>query len=450
MEKEQKKEELSKKTAKQTNNATSKKSTVNAKNSKNAKASTTKKTESHENKSTNKKANAKKTEIESNKKSKKIEEKSDKNSKIIEKNTKNGKTKNNQPEKEVSLEANPKSNVVKSATPNKRSKKKKSEKNEKIKTPKKKNEEKKTATKTELTNEDIDHSGTFVWVEGFHNLPIYTMIYDKVISPKAVVLIIHGMQEHCQRYDSFAKFLNTNGYIVVTSDLRGHGRTMKDKSEYGHGEKDIFSECVKDQLCILQQIRGTWNLPIYLFGHSFGSFVSQSLIQQTNEIEKVVLCGSTNGGCAIFKMGSALLSLMKPFQKNDKRGGLAEKLCVKNFGKKFERGNWLSRDEAVFDKYQADEFCGGSFPFSFYYSMIKNMTKVNRGINKIGAKKLLLIAGTNDPVSQNSKQVKKLHKLLLKSNVDAKIKLYENARHELINEINREEVYKDVLNFFDN
>ncbi len=313
-----------------------------------------------------------------------------------------------------------------------------------------KSAQKQTEADEQIAQMQADHSGTETWVDGFHGLKLYTLLYDKVERPKAVVLIVHGMQEHCRRYDDFAQFLNTKGYIVVTSDLRGHGRTMQTKDDYGRGESDIFTECVKDQLAILQQIRATWPLPIYLFGHSFGSFVSQSLIQQSSDIEKAVLCGTTNGSCLLFKMGSVLLSLMKPFERTDKRGGLAEKLCIKSFGKKFERGNWLSRNEAVLDKYVADEFCGGSFPFSFYYSMIKNMTKLNRGVEKVGAKKLLLIAGTSDPVGQNGKQVKKLHKLFLKANIDAKIKLYENARHELLNETNRQEVFEDVVNFFDN
>lgn len=284
---------------------------------------------------------------------------------------------------------------------------------------------------------------------GFHDLPLYTTIFDKVQNPKAVVLIIHGMQEHSERYHDFAKFLNSHGFVVVANDLRGHGHTMQNPDDYGCAEKDFFAEALQDQICVLNYIREKWHLPVYIFSHSYGSFLTQVLVQTSPFVEKAVLCGTTNGSCSLFKMGSLLLSIMRPFNKNDKRGGLAEKLCIKSFGKKFENGNWLTRDESVYEKYQKDKFCGGSFPFSFYFSMIKNMTKINKGVNKIGDKKLFLIAGTADPVGQNGKQVKKLFKIYLKSNIDAKIKLYKDARHELINETNKSEVYKDILEFFE-
>jgi len=285
---------------------------------------------------------------------------------------------------------------------------------------------------------------------GFNDLELNTYIFEDVKQPKAVVVIVHGMQEHCLRYSEFAKFLNKNGYIVIANDLRGHGKTMRTKDEYGKGEKDIFTETLKDQLNIIEFANQTYNLPVYLFGHSYGSMLSQNLIQLTPLIEKAVICGTTNGSCGTFKMGSFAISLMNPFKKKDKRGGLVEKMCINAYAKDFENGNWLSRDEKVFEKYKQDEFCGGTFPFSFYRSLIKNMTKANSGIGKIGNKKIFLIAGDKDPVGEKGKQVKKLFKLYLKNNIDTKMKLYPDARHELINEINKDEVMQDVLNFYEN
>ncbi|MBP3431800.1 MAG: alpha/beta fold hydrolase [Clostridia bacterium] len=305
--------------------------------------------------------------------------------------------------------------------------------------------------KTENQVEIKEENPRNVKVLGYHNLELNTYIYDNLpLTAKGVVLIVHGMQEHCMRYQHFAEFLNANGYIVVASDLRGHGHTAESKERLGYGEKDIFTETLKDQLSIIESIHVTYDLPIYLFGHSYGSMLAQNLIQMTPFVEKAVICGTTNGSSPLFHLGSMVISLMSPFKKKDKRGGLVEAMCIKSYGKKFERGNWLSRDEKVFDEYQKDEYCGGSFPFSFYRSMIKNMTKTNNGMGKIGNKKLFLIAGDKDPVGENGKQVKKLHKIYLKNNIDAKIKIYNGARHELLNEINKEEVYQDVLDFFNN
>ena len=286
-------------------------------------------------------------------------------------------------------------------------------------------------------------------ISGFHELQLNTYLYENVKNPKAVVVVVHGMQEHCMRYRDFANFLNKNGYIVICSDLRGHGHTAESKEKLGFGEKDIFNETIADQINIIDFAKRTYGLPIYLFGHSYGSMLGQVLIQKCPFIEKAVLCGTTNGSSFIMKMGGALASVLSIFKKNTSKGGLIEKACISSYGKGFDRGNWLSRDESNFDRYLADEYCGGTFPFGFYKSMIKNMNKANRGIERIGDKKVFLIAGNQDPVGEKSKQVKKLYRKYLKANVDAQIKIYDGARHELLNETNKKEVFDDVLKFFD-
>lgn len=286
-------------------------------------------------------------------------------------------------------------------------------------------------------------------ISGLNNLALNTYVLDDVKNPKAVVLVIHGMMEHILRYTEFAKMLNKNGYIVVMSDLRGHGKTAPSIERLGYGEKDIFKETLQDLLNILSYINENYSLPIYAFGHSYGSMLLQNLIQRTPLIEKAIICGTTNGDSLAIKLGSALTKFLAPFKDQDKTGGIIEKLCIESYGKKFKNGNWLTKDESVFEKYQQDEYCGGSFPFSFYRSMVQSMAKANDGINKIGKKKLFLICGEKDPVGEFSKQVKKLYKIYLKHNIDVKLKIYPNDRHELLNEIDKNEVYDDIIKFFD-
>ena len=286
-------------------------------------------------------------------------------------------------------------------------------------------------------------------VEGYRQLKLYTYVFDDVESPKAIVLIVHGMMEHAGRYIEFAKFLNANGYIVVANDLRGHGHSAIDK-KYGYGEKDIFSESVQDEIVILEKLKDAYNLPIYLFGHSYGSMLSQAIIQNTNIVEKCVLCGTANGSSGIMKSGSGLAKFLSFFKNENAGGGVIEKMCIKNYGKKFEHHNWLTRDNAVFEAYCKDEFCGGSFPFSFYKSMLTNMSKMNAGVNRIGRKKIFLIAGSEDPVGSKGKQVTALNKFYLKNNIDSRCKIYPECRHELLNELNKEEIYNDILEFYNN
>lgn len=286
-------------------------------------------------------------------------------------------------------------------------------------------------------------------VEGYHHLKLHTYVYDNVENPKAIVLIVHGMMEHALRYYNFAKFLNENGYIVIANDLRGHGHSAIDK-KYGYGEKDIFFESVQDEIIILEKIKDAYELPVYLFGHSYGSMLSQAIIQNTNVVEKCVLCGTANGSSSIMKSGSGLAKFLSFFKNEKSGGGFIEKMCIKNYGKKFENHNWLTRDNKVFEEYCKDEFCGGSFPFSFYKSMLTNMSKMNAGVNKIGRKKVFIIAGACDPVGSKGKQINSLNKFYLKNNIDSRCKIYPDCRHELLNELNKEEVYNDVLEFYNN
>ena len=286
-------------------------------------------------------------------------------------------------------------------------------------------------------------------VEGYHHLKLYTYVYDNVKNAKAIVLIVHGMMEHAGRYKDFAKFLNDNGYIVIANDLRGHGHSAVDK-KFGYGERDIFAESVQDEIIILEKIKDAYELPVYLFGHSYGSMLSQAIIQNTSIVEKCVLCGTANGSSGIMKSGSGLAKFLNFFKNENSGGGFIEKMCIKNYGKKFDNHNWLTRDNAVFEEYCRDEFCGGTFPFSFYKSMLTNMSKMNSGVNRIGRKKILLIAGALDPVGSKGKQIKSLNNFYLKNNVDSRMKIYDDCRHELLNELNKEEIYNDILDFYDN
>jgi len=288
-------------------------------------------------------------------------------------------------------------------------------------------------------------------ITGYNNLELFARIYDEVKKPKAVVQIIHGMREHSGRYDRFAKMLNENGFIVVATDSRGHGNTAPSLDKLGHGEKDIYREVVEDQICVSKYIKENYELPLYIFAHSWGSMISQTLIQVSHLADKVILCGTNFGNNATYKLGNFITSIQCLFGLKDKPAKLIESTNKKLYASKFVRGNWLSRDEEIYDKYLADPFCNAIFPVSFYKSLFKHMIKVNKTINNIKKDlKILLIAGDNDPVGDYSKNVIKLTNLYKKKGYNANCKIYKNARHELINEINKQEVDKDIIDFYNN
>lgn len=284
-------------------------------------------------------------------------------------------------------------------------------------------------------------------INGYNNLELNCYLFEAE-NPKGVVQIVHGMQEHALRYIDFANFLVYNGYVVLVSDLRGHGKTAQSKEKFGFGEQDIFAETVEDQIIINKFLKEKYKLPVYVFGHSYGSFITQRLAQGLTQSEKFIFCGTANGDNILFSLGKIAAGLAGLFGGKDKPASFVESLSIKGYGKKFENGNWLSRDEKVWEAYQQDEMCGGTFPVSFYQSMFKNLKKLNDGMENISSvSKLFLIVGDKDPVGSNAKQVIKLHEKYLKNGVNASLKVYEDCRHELLNETNKEEVYNDVLDF---
>lgn len=270
--------------------------------------------------------------------------------------------------------------------------------------------------------------------------------YTEVDHPVAALLLVHGMQEHCGRYDWFAEKLAAEKIVFYATDLRGHGHNIIN-AKPGLDDGDIYLNIVEDQKIFIQYVRSKHpDIPIILFGHSYGSFVTQRFVRDgASEISKIILCGSSYMNTPIVNAARIIAFLSKIFKGREADALLIEKLSIKSYGKSFENQNWLSRNGDLFKKYSEDEACGSVFPVAFYESMFKNLPK---NYSKPSyPSDVFLISGTDDPVGEFSKGSKKLEKTYLKNNIKAKLKLYEGARHELLNEINREEVFTDIVNF---
>lgn len=287
-----------------------------------------------------------------------------------------------------------------------------------------------------------------LFIEGFESLPLSCYLYDEVEDPRGVILIIHGMQEHALRYEYFAKKLCESGFIVLASDLRAHGKTAKDPTKLGYNDGDIYKETVNDQIALLKYLHSRYDLPIYVFAHSYGSMVAQTLMQKVNIAKKYVLCGTANGSSFLFRLADFVSGFLCTFAR-DKKASFVEGLSFKAYAKKFEDGNWFTRDKRVFENYKKDPLCGGSFPYSFYHSLFSNMTRVNRKIKLINNDtKILLIAGDHDPIGEYGKQVKKLAKIYAKKGKNVENKIYKDCRHELVNELNRDQIITDIIDFY--
>ncbi len=288
-------------------------------------------------------------------------------------------------------------------------------------------------------------------LKGFNERELTCYLYDEIKEPKGIVVIIHGMQEYAERYKEFAGFLNSNNYIVFTTDLRGHGKNMLG-GKPGYEDGDIYTNIVEDYKIFIAKLKEQYKtLPIIVFGHSFGSFICQKLLTVCdNLVDKFIMCGSAYTNSFIFKMGKVMADVTKLFKGPEGRANLVEACSIKGYGKKFKGGNWLTRDESVWEEYQKDPLCGRTFPINFYTSFFGGATKNYKRLALVDeSTPILLICGDNDPVGANSKSVKKLYKLYKKHWLNVELKVYEGARHELLNETNKAEVMEDILQFIE-
>ena len=276
--------------------------------------------------------------------------------------------------------------------------------------------------------------------------------------PKANVIIVTGMAEHALRYDEFAEFLNKHDYNVYCIDHYGQGLTAGEEDKLGLVPMSFFSESVKDIDGLVVRLRASLR-PTYIFAHSMGSFMLQDYIQRfTEHVNKVVICGTDGPNDKfLFSFGYFAARLLCPKRQYSQKGVTMDKLMFGGYNKKFKPArtqfDWLSVNEENVDKYIADPYCGFVCSKGFYREFLKGNNRLFKAkfLKKIRKDmSVLLVAGKDDPVGAYGKGpaalAKKYKKLGLE---DVQLKLYENMRHEILNEKDREIVYNDILAFLD-
>lgn len=278
---------------------------------------------------------------------------------------------------------------------------------------------------------------------------------------KGIVQISHGMAETAIRYERFAKVLNQNGYIVYANDHRGHGNTAENIESLGYlGDNDGFNLLIGDIAKLSDIIREeNGDLRIYLFSHSMGSFAAQRYIMDfKDKIDGLVLSGSNGEQGFTLNIARTIAKIEMLIRGRKGKSKLMNTLSFGAYNKKFKPektgSEWLSRDEEEVKKYIEDPYCGTIFPTSFYYDFLESLQYIEDESNFKKIPKdlpILIISGEEDPVGDSGKGLKKLYNRYKEAGVkDLAIKLYPGARHEILNEINRNEVMDDVVNWLDN
>ena len=292
--------------------------------------------------------------------------------------------------------------------------------------------------------------------ESFDKTILQCYLWNDVKNPKGVVQISHGMAEHARRYDAFAQFLNANGYIVYADDHRAHGMTSTKQSKkgvYSSHKGDIYNDTVRDEIAITAHLKERFGLPVVYLGHSYGSMLGQRYIEMKNDSCGAILCGSACMKGALLGVGCAVANMQYKLLGGEKEGKLLNSLSFGSYNAKFKKDKteyaWLSRDKEQVRKYIFDEQCGGVMSiafFKFFFNGLKDSYKKENldGIDK--NKPIAIFSGALDPVGGAGKLVEKLYKQYVDLGVkDVSIKLYADARHEILNEICRDEVFADFL-----
>lgn len=274
---------------------------------------------------------------------------------------------------------------------------------------------------------------------------------------KGVVQIVHGMCEYKERYEGFIDYLTQNGYIVFAHDHRGHGGSVTANENLGYFGDKKGEAIVDDAALVTDEIRRLYpGLSVTLFGHSMGSLVVRAYIQKYEEkIDKLIVCGSPSKN-SLAGFGLMLNGVISAFRGKKYRSRLMANASTGGGDDKFPgegKNAWLTRDKTVVEKYNADEKCNFIFTcngFSNLLHLVKNAYKKKKYPAKHSDLPIFFMAGADDPVIGSEKKWLAAQQFLRDvgyKNVTGK--LYPKMRHEILNELGKEEVYADALAFIE-
>ena len=287
-------------------------------------------------------------------------------------------------------------------------------------------------------------------------LQLEVAILEPKEKPKGIVQISHGMSEHKERYYEFMKYLSENGYICVIHDHRGHGASVKNKRDLGYFYTEDINYIIDDLYQITKYIKNKYpDLKINLFAHSMGTLVARGYLKKYDDkINKMILSSPpTENSMAL--LGLMIAKFLNIFYKKNVPNKLLNNLTFGNYSKDVNKKNeWICLNEDIVEAYNKDELCGYIFTtngFINLYKLMINAFKKNNWNMKNKNLPIYIIAGRNDKVIQNEEKFTKLSKFITERGYkNVQSKLYNDMKHEILNEKNNKIVYKDILDFIEN
>ncbi len=277
--------------------------------------------------------------------------------------------------------------------------------------------------------------------------------WDPSGEPRAVVQVAHGMAEHSGRYARVAEVLTEAGITVFANDHRGHGETATAPGDLGYfADSGGWQRVVDDLYCLRQHIAAELpEHPHVMFGHSMGSFMVQDYLFSHGSTDAVVLSGTNQGSWALARFAVGVASVERLRLGPRGRSALVKKLSTGDYNRRSEgrtEFDWLSRDTEQVDRYIADPLCGFDFTVQGWIDIFTGLGRIGTEANVRRVPKLpvYLFAGSDDPVGRYGKGVEQVVEAYRRAGLDdVTHRIYEAGRHEMLNEINRDEVERDLV-----
>lgn len=275
----------------------------------------------------------------------------------------------------------------------------------------------------------------------------------------AVLQIAHGMVEYIDRYHDFATYLADRGIYVVGHDHLGHGQSVNSDGEYGYFPQPDGNKLVIGDIHKLRNITSEKypNIPYFMLGHSMGSFLlRQYLTMHAKGLAGAIIMGTGYQSLVILKAGQLVCRITAAMKGWKYRSQFVNSLSFGSFNKKFEPAetpkDWVTSYKPIRDIYVKDPLTSFTFTVGGYYQMFEGMKvlETKGSVDKIRKElPVFFVAGEDDPVGDFGKGVQRIYEKYKAAGIqDVSIKLYKGDRHEILNEVDRKQVYEDLYHWF--
>ena len=276
------------------------------------------------------------------------------------------------------------------------------------------------------------------------------------IDVRAIIQIFHGLGEHPARYERFAGLCIRQGFAVVAHAHRGHGENCDEQNLGHYTDQDGWNKVIGDALLVQEDILTRFaGLPLVLLGHSMGSYIAQSfMMRHGGDVQALILSASTYASRLQLRIGH-LLAAFEVWRSGPRaKSSLLNRMGFADFNQRFAPSrtefDWLSRDENEVDKYIADPLCGALSSNKLWHDLTAGLLEITsrRSLSRIPAHlPILITGGEQDPVG-GAKGLGRLTRAYGETgHSDVSLRVYDGARHEMLNETNRDEFSNDVLNW---